>query len=163
MVKDYSAFLETLFEKLHGVGVDLSELALDHLGYQCSSGDDYKQRDAALSKLSDKLSEELVGGRRVGIYRLHSPFRYKDTEIFTVELVEPKEGQEVQSAWEHAEFTVAGTLEAFMNKYPDLNWETRALQREEFPMLILPLGDGVSAKFPRRGVLEEAARLDQGK
>jgi len=47
-----------------------------------------------------------------------------------------------------------------MNKYSSLDWNTSALNRDIFPMLVMNLDSGMKVKFPRRGVLDELERQE---
>ena len=87
--------------------------------------------------------------------RLDEPFKYKTYQFEFVELIEPKPEQVVQSDWEHIEMTVDCSLEAFMERYPKLDWNTKAIDREDFPMITLKLDANLQVKFPRNGVQHE--------
>ena len=78
---------------------------------------------------------------------------YKGQTFEAIELIEPKEGQNPKSGLEHAEFLLPVSLEEYIQKYPDINWNTDAINREEFPMLILRLSEDMQVKFPRHSIL----------
>lgn len=159
ILKNYLEFTSNLLSLLSSKGVDLNELKIDHLGYQVASADEYDLRVNNLSGQAKMLSENLVGGRRVGIFRLNDELKYDKYSFNVIEIFEPREGQAVESGWEHVEFLPNVTLENFIEEYPDIEWDTSAIDRSEFPMLILKLGEGIRAKFPRLGVEEEIQRL----
>lgn len=154
-------FIDTISKKLQELGVDTTEITIDHLGYQADSKVDYDAKTQQLDGIGTKVSENIVGGRRVGIFKLNSPLIYKDQQINVVEVFEPKDRQIVKSAWEHIEFLLSEPLEDFAQKYQDIDWDTSMINRDEFPMLILSLGDGLRAKFPRLGVLDEIKRINK--
>jgi predicted metalloenzyme YecM len=157
-LQNYTQFIDEIYQRLSNFGINTDEIKIDHLGYQASSKEDYDQKVEALKDLAEEISENMVEGRRVGIFKLNDPLEYKETPISIIEIIDPKEGQEVESYWEHIEFLLDSALEKFMAEHPTLEWNDKAIDREEFPMLILSLGDGLRAKFPRRGVLEEIER-----
>lgn len=157
---DISSFIDKIIEKLEQLGINTATLTIDHLGYQADSKADYDAKTNHIHEFAIKVSENIVGGRRVGIFRLNELLEYKTQNIGVVEVFEPKEGQTVKSDWEHIEFLVAESLEDFVKRYKELNWNTEMMSREEFPQLILSLGEGLRAKFPRLGVLDEIKRVN---
>lgn len=161
ILENRNAFIDRLYSKLEAFNIDTSSLEIDHLGYQTSSSQDYDQVVSTLADTATRLSESVVGGRRVGIYKLSEPLTYKDQSFSIFEIVEPKSDQIVDSGWEHIEFIVPSTIESFVNVYPEVDWDKSVIDREEFPMLILHLGDGLRAKFPRLGVEKELARQSE--
>lgn len=141
-------------------GINVSDLQIDHIGYQADSTEDYDVKTSEVKTIGNFISEHIVGGRRVAVFTLFEPLSYDNQTINIVEVFEPRAGQQVKSNWEHIEFLVANSLEDFMSQYTEIEWDTTAKDREEFPMLILHLEEGLRAKFPRLGVLKEQERLD---
>src|SRR5690606_34749597 len=129
------------------------------IGYQADSSEDYENLIETTENI-EQLSENIVGGRRVGIFKTNFPLNYQDQVFSVIEIIEPKKDQQVNSAWEHVEFLIDKPLEELVSDYPHVNWEISAINREEFPMLILDLGDGIRVKFPRLGVLDELKRQE---
>lgn len=160
-LSNYTQFIEKVYKILLQLGIDTSKISIDHVGYQADSAEDYDQQISHINESSIQMSESIIGGRRVGIFKLHTPLTYEGKSFSVIEIFEPREGQEVKSAWEHVEFLAAGTLEEFISEYPKIHWDTSVINREEFPMLILKLGDSLRAKFPRMGVLNEIKRQAQ--
>lgn len=150
---DHKTFLDLLTNKIKDLGIDLEGAKIDHVAYQTSSSDDYKQMKPEFEKMAKLIREAVVGNRRVGVFKLNAPLEYGGQKINAIELIEPKEGQICKSALEHAEYLLPVSLEEFIKKYPDVNWNTDAINREEFPMLILRLSEDIQVKFPRFPVL----------
>jgi predicted metalloenzyme YecM len=161
VLPQYKKFLHLFFDELDQKNIDCSAFELDHIAYQAGSSMDYEKVMEEFKSSGKVLSESVVGGRRVGIVELTDPLKYKDYSIGIVEVVEPKAEQNVASHWEHVEMTTSGDLEHFMETYPNLDWDTHAIDRDIFPMLILKLNDTMKVKFPRRGAKIELER--QGK
>jgi predicted metalloenzyme YecM len=159
ILENISQSIDKIYTKLTELGVDTSKLTIDHIGYQASSAEDYNKCVDQIKRDAVPNSEHIVGGRRVGVFILNSSINYNNQTFSIIEIFEPRAGQQVESAWEHIEFLTDKTLEEFMGEYANISWDTTALNRDEFPMLILNLGEGLRAKFPRRGVLEEDKRL----
>lgn len=151
---NYTKFLDKLNSDILALGIDISDAKLDHLGFQTSSSLDYEKLKEEILEESKLVREAIVGGRRVGIFKLHKLLEYKDEMINVLELIEPKPDQNPPSALEHAEYLLPVSLEDFMESYPDVSWDTRAINREEFPMLILKITDSTTVKFPRFSVLK---------
>ncbi|MEO6729010.1 MAG: VOC family protein [Candidatus Dojkabacteria bacterium] len=158
LLTNYNDFIDQIYDHVNNLGIDTSSLKIDHLGYQADSAEDYDNlvKDPAVNKVSEKI----VGDRRVGIFKLNKPITYKDQNIGVIEIFEPRAGQTVKSTWEHVEFLTNTSPENLISTYPTIDWDKSALNREEFPMLILQLGEGLRAKFPRIGVLEELKRQE---
>ena len=68
LLDNYISFLDLLTGKIRSFGIDVSHLNLDHFGYQASSDQDYDRLKLEFEKIGKLLSEEIVGGRRVGIF-----------------------------------------------------------------------------------------------
>jgi len=154
ILKNYQTFLDKLFEKLIELKLDFSNLKLDHIGYQASSTEDYNNLKSEFLKLGKLVDENIVGNRRVTILKLKTPLPYKKYLIKVIELVEPKKDQTCPSGFEHIELILKEDFKSFMQKYPNLKWDTRAIDRDIFPMLILKLGNNMQIKFPKNPVLE---------
>lgn len=156
---NYEDFIKVIYSRLIALGINTDELKIDHIGYQADSSADYDAKVLLMEEDAEQISENIVGERRVGMFKLKSSLHYKGNSFDVIEIFEPRKGQEVNSALEHIEFLVNGSLEDLMAQYPNVDWDSTVINRNEFPMLILKLGDGLRAKFPRRGVLEEINRI----
>jgi len=154
ILDNYQQFLDSLIEKIEAQGIDISKYELDHFGYQTSSDEDYDNLKPEFLKKAELLSEEIVGGRRVGIFKFYSPLPYRNSYISAVELVAPKTGQVCPSALEHAEFIIDEDFESFTRKYPNLPWDKSKVNQPMFPMVNLKLDEYVQVKFHYKHVLE---------
>lgn len=153
ILDNYENFIQKILDKLNEMGVDVSSLNMDHIGYQASSDNDYDKLKAEFDAIGERISEKIVGGRRVGIYKLNKPLRFRQYINTAVELVAPKAGQICPSALEHVEFVIDG-FENFMKKYPNVQWDTSAISQPDFPMIKLQLGKDLQVKFHLTPVLE---------
>lgn len=154
ILDNYKDFLDKLLKDIEIKSIDVSKYNLDHFGYQCSSNEDYDKLRPELEKIAQLISENIVGGRRVGIFRLNTPLEYRNWKIEAVELVAPKEGQECPSSLEHAEFVIDTDFDSFVKKYPNLDWDLTAINQPTFPMVKLKLSDYTQVKFHLKPVLE---------
>jgi hypothetical protein len=65
----------------------------------------------------------------------------------------PKENNKFEEDLEHAEFVIKTTLEEFMKKHKDINFNLDAYSREENPELIINFKK-CAAKFHTQSLLE---------
>ncbi len=151
---NYVPFLDSFFEQINGVGLDITGLPLDHIAYQASTKEDYEQHRPDFSKLGELVSEEIIGGRRVAVVKLDKPLIYQNYSISALELIEPKEGQQCESAFQHAEFVVNQPFEDYIEQYPDIKWDTSSMHRDEFSHLKLNFDNGLTLKFLEKPILE---------
>jgi predicted metalloenzyme YecM len=154
IIDDYKNFLDKLLQDVEAKGIYVSKYNLDHFGYQCSSNEDYDKLKPEVEKIAILVSENIVGGRRVGIFKFNAPLEYKSWKIQAVELVAPKEGQKCPSALEHAEFVIDTDFDSFVKKYSNLDWNLTAINQPTFPMIKLKLSDFTQVKFHLQPVLE---------
>lgn len=155
MVLDgYENFISQILADLKRLKIDVSKLDMDHIGYQASSNEDYDRLVSEFKKVGEFVSEKIVGGRRVGIFKLNNPLKHKHYVSKAIELIAPKEGQVCPSALEHVEFVIKETFEEFMAKYPDLPWDRSKVYQPEFPMITLKLSGHTQVKFHYTPVLE---------
>jgi uncharacterized protein len=150
----YKEFVEEILNKLNSLGVYVSDLDMDHIGYQASSVEDYKHLKQECEKVGRFVSEEIVNGRRVAIYKLHEALKVQHYALQAIELIEPKTGQMCPSALEHVEFVLPDGFDAFLNLYPTVNWDTSSLNQPKFPMLKLKLSEYTQVKFHLEPVLK---------
>lgn len=150
---NYTTFLDSFFEQIQKAGLDISGLALDHVAYQASSSEDYEKLMPEFSNLGELVSQEIIGDRRVAVFKLKEPIVYKDYKIPALELIEPKAGQVCESAFQHAEFVISQHFEDYMKKYPDLQWDTSSMYRDEFSHLKLNFENGLTLKFLLKPIL----------
>lgn len=154
IVLEYTKFLDAFFDQIKKMKLDIADLPLDHIAYQASTKEDYEQRLPEFSKFGELVSEEMIGGRRVAVVTLDEPFIYKDYLISALELIEPKEGQQCDSAFQHAEFVVNQPFENYIDQYPNIDWDTSSMHRDEFSHLKLNFENRLTLKFLRRPILE---------
>lgn len=146
-------FLDSFFEQIKNVNLDVTGLSLDHIAYQASSSEDYNKVKTNFSNLGKLVNEEVIGGRRVSVFQLDEPLTYKNYQIPVLELIEPKEGQICESALQHAEFVYENPFEDLIEKYPNIDWDTSSMHRDEFAHLKLNFDNGLTLKFLHAPIL----------
>jgi predicted metalloenzyme YecM len=153
-MNDYATFLDSFFDELTKAGIAIFNLELDHIAYQASTSEDYDQLKPTFLALGEEASEEMIGNRRVSVFRLHNPIEYKIYTIEAIELIEPREGQVCESMWQHAELVLKDSFESYMEMYPHIKWDTTSLSRPDFAHLKLNFGNGLTLKFLHEPILE---------
>lgn len=154
LLDQIDSFLNKFFESISETGIDIQNLYLDHIAYQASSSEDYNNQSQYFMKFSKLISEKIVDGRRVGIFKLHEEITYIDRLIPIIELIEPKPDQNLESGWQHAEFVLNCTYEDFIKNYPNIEWDLSSIDREEFSHLKLHFENGLTVKFHLETILE---------
>lgn len=150
-------FLDELIQKINELGIDVFGYELDHIGYQASSDEDYDRLKPEFREIGELVYEDIVGGRRVGIFNLERKLKYRNYAVSAIELVAPKAGEVCPSALEHAEFVIPEDFETFMKKYPTVAWDTGAIDQAVFPLIKLKLTDHTQVKFHKTNVLKIVA------
>src|SRR5690606_24154519 len=125
----YDKFLDKIFEKLSQLGIDTSEYKIDHIAYSSNSSENYEKAKEDLKDKAKLVREVTVSDRRVGVYELSLPLVYKDNAIKALELIEPKAGEAGFEGLEHIEFTITNDFMDIVNKYPNLDWITKDINR----------------------------------
>lgn len=148
-------FIEQKLKQLDIQNIDVSNLELDHFGYQTSSKEDYDNKALEVTSIAKRKSENIVSGRRVGIYKLYDPYMFEDYTVQGFELVEPREGQLCNSQLDHLEFVLKGSFQDLIDKNPAVNWDRTAINRPEFAKLTVKFDDGTSVKFHLKNIFEE--------
>lgn len=155
-MKEILEFLDRFFKNLEKVGIDVLGYECDHIGYQASSLEKYKEAKARFSKLGECYEEEIVNGRPISFFRFKNSIEYKNHKIPILELLAPKKDSNFSDGPEHAEFVVPD-LKGFMKQYQDIKFEKQNLVRKNNPELILKFSD-CAVKFHPIDVVE-ASRL----
>lgn len=151
---NFQPFLDKLMQNIADAGIDISALFMDHIAYQASNDDDYDQLKPDFLEMGIEIKEDMVGGRRVGIFELNQPMIYKDRKIPVIELIAPKADQQVKSAYQHAEFVLPESYQRFMEKYPQIKWNTSSIDQEPYSHLKIDFDDGTTAKFHLLSILD---------
>ena len=153
-MQNISSFLDSFFEQIAQAELDIAGLILDHVAYQANSSQDYEMFLSEFSQLGELVSEEIIGDRRVAVFKLFKPIQYQHYSIPALELVEPKAGQVCESAFQHAELVTDKSFDDLIIEYPQIDWDTSSMNRAEFPHLKLNFENGMTLKFINVPILE---------
>lgn len=153
MITDnFESFASSLIQQIL---FDVSDLQLDHFGYQTSSAQDYENLKQNSLTIGNLISENIVSGRRVAIFKFKEPLKSNGYEILGFELVEPKKGQICESELDHLEFVTPVSFDEYLKLHDKAQWDLYAKDREEFPKISLKLNNGKSVKFHTNNIFEE--------
>ena len=152
ITRNLNNFASSLINQLP---LDVSNLQLDHFGYQSSSVQDYENLKQESLTIGNLISENIVSGRRVAIFKFIKPYKYKHYLISGFELIEPKKGQKCKSELNHLEFVIPISLDEFLRDHDNIQWSFKAKDRKEFPKISLDLENGKSVKFHTRIIFDE--------
>ncbi|MEK7101370.1 MAG: VOC family protein [Patescibacteria group bacterium] len=153
-IDEYSGFLDSWFLAIEKLGIDVVNLPLDHLGYSAGSSEEYDKIKLEFLTAGRLFREAMISDRRVCIFELFKPLKYKDYLISAVELIEPKAGELPRSGFEHAEFTIDFPFEDLVKKHPSLSWDISHVNQPNFLRLKIVLDDGTELKFNRLPILK---------
>lgn len=148
-------FINNLLTILKDLKIDVSNLELDHYAYQASSAEDYNQMKANPINNAVFFHEGIVDNRRVGMFKFPKQIEILDYKISGYEIIEPKEGQVTENRFDHVEFVTDRSLHDFVAAYPEIDWDLKAIDRDEFAKVALRFENGTSVKFHAKNVFEE--------
>jgi predicted metalloenzyme YecM len=150
-------FLDECFAYLSELRIDVTGLPLDHIALRYSHTSDVDKLAEELKGQSTVISDAIVNGRVIYIFKLHTPLRHKGLEIPCIELPYPAIPHKYpQDGWEHVEFVLETDRpekfeEVFNQKYPGQKYELHIpqVEGEELvnPSVVLKKYPGLSVKF----------------
>ncbi|MBT0729450.1 VOC family protein [Rosenbergiella nectarea] len=111
LADDLSQFEQKLSSFTQQLGLNLSELTLDHISLRCHQDRTAERWATALSQHGRCFSEAVIGGRPIHLYRLVEPLVLLNHSIAIVELPWPGEKRYRHEGWEHVEVVLAGAPE----------------------------------------------------
>ncbi|MEK7497612.1 MAG: VOC family protein [Patescibacteria group bacterium] len=117
-------FVESAIGFANEIGLNVSDLKIDHIGLRYSKPEDVDFLKKALDLSGTNISTAVVNGRPISIYKLIKPIEAGNYQIPCVELPFPaKEHNYPEDGWEHVEFVLPnpnmGLEENFKARYPN--------------------------------------------
>lgn len=150
-------FLDEEFTFIHELNLDVSGLSIDHIALRYKNSEDVDQLAKELKKQGDVISDAVVNGRIIYIFKLHQPLIYQNYQIPCVELPYPATPHKYpKDGWEHIEFVLEtdnldNFEQVFNQKYPGQKYELHVpdVSGEEIlnPTVVLTKYTGLSVKF----------------
>lgn len=104
-------FVRRLF--LEGVEkeIDFNCFDLDHLCFRVSSMPEYQKYSEKLSGFSSLVTESMVNGRPISVYKLHQSWVTSAFSVEFIELPAPKKGTDYRTGFEHIEIVPIKTMD----------------------------------------------------
>jgi predicted metalloenzyme YecM len=159
MINQAYLFLDKIFSILNEKKINIEKWEIDHLCYRTTDLENYEKIKNDFSKLGDFLIESEVNGRNIATYRLNSPVVYKGYTIPLVEVPAPKNGKPPVEGWEHIEVVIDIGFDELMKKYPEIDFDTKALSKELNPELVIKFGD-CAIKFHHQS-LDDVIKIEK--
>ena len=154
-LQDIPAFISKI-ETL--IPFNVNHLFLDHVCYRVETSHEYSNIKLALLKQSILLTEEIIQGRKISVFKLHSPIIYNNRSVDVIELPDVKPGSFYKTGWEHAEYVV-DDLDAFRLTFD--GFEYGGFYKHINRDLRIQFQD-VSVKFHEQS-LENVVEMERGK
>ncbi len=152
LLGDYGPMLTLIIENLEKLGIKNLTLC-DHICYRVTSESRYQELKDQLQSIAFLAGEAQVSGRMIAIFALEEPIKFGPFKIEAIELPAPKLDSSYQEGWEHAEFVVPD-MDEFINQYPHISFNHKAMNRTLNPELALKLTDQFQVKFHPLPILE---------
>ena len=157
-------FLENLFVEIeHKVpGFTAGTFPIDHICYRVETEARYAELKAALAKEHSLLAETEVGGRPIATFRLSQPFVFREENIPLLELPMPKTGKFYAEGYEHIEMVIDVDFRTFMRRFPTLEFDTKAINKQVNPEVRVRFASG-TVKFHHQSlaeVIRNAKKID---
>jgi hypothetical protein len=150
-------FLNDTFKGLKTHGIDLTSLEIDHVCYRTLTEDNYKKIKNYFRTRGKLLVESMVGGRMIATYEFEHPLEYKGHKIPLIEVPAPKTGSHYREGFEHIEVVIKESFETFMQKYPQLKFDTSAMSKDLNAEVRVKLDQFISVKFHQQSLKEVIA------
>ena len=143
---NFNQFLDRIFENLKKDNIDISNYELDHICYRVSTIEKYDILKNIISSYWILLAENIISGRNISTFKLDRPIIYKNRKIHLLEIPSPKKGSHYDDWFEHVEFVINCSFDDFMNKYSDINFITKDINKKVNPDIKIKY-DNYSVKF----------------
>lgn len=147
LLGNINSFLDNIFQGLEKLNIDVSNRQLDHLCYRVATIEEYNTKKDQLLDLGLLLTEADVNGRPIATFKLNEPIIYNSRKIELLELPAPKKNANYQSGLEHVEFVIEEGLDYWIEKYPDIHFETSGIAKNLNPEIKVSLSENTSVKF----------------
>lgn len=153
LIGEYTVFLDKIFAQLKAAGfADDEFIELDHLCYRTDSRESYDHLKKQFSAVAELLGENMVSQRPIAVFKLSPPLGYRHWQIPALELPAPKVGDHHKNGLQHIEFVIRDSFTDFMQKHPQIKFNTEAITRAENPELIWEILPN-EVKFHQRALL----------
>ena len=160
---DLESFLDFVTEFCINRSLLDDSMEIDHVCYRVETVHEYTRITNELSTYGDVIADSMINGRPITTVKLNQPMKYKNWSISCIEIPCPKAGRPYQAGWEHIEIVIGdqhmgclnnkSILETFMSKYSEIEFDTRAIDKEINADVSIEIGQ-YSCKFHCRPLYE---------
>ncbi len=154
------AFISSILSEAKECGIDLSHYEMDHFCIRVETIEQYKHYKKEFEAFGILLSEAKVNGRPISTYKLNVPIKVQNKVIPCVEIPSPKEGSPYPLGLEHVECVVEEALGRFIQRFPQLSFDCRAMKQSINPEVALKLPSGKCVKFHNQ-TLESVIEIEK--
>ena len=126
---ELTPFLDKVFALVKELNINVSDLDIDHIALRYKNSKDVDKLAAELQSQAKILSQAIVNGRKIYIFKLNTPLLYKKYKIPCVELPYPAINHDYpRDGWEHVEFFLPSKNinefeQTFKKRFPNLTEE----------------------------------------
>lgn len=149
-------FANTAAHHLHARNLDVTSFPTDHICYRIETPDHYITIKEFVGEYGTLLSENIINGRPIATFKLHTPIPHEHGLIPCVELPSPK-NKHYPEGFEHIEYVVPSMV-ALQEQHPRLEFRQEHYGQYN-PTLSLKI-DNFSVKFHERS-LEDVIALEK--
>lgn len=154
------AFIESIVEESLNIGIDIRTYSMDHFCFRVETQEQYDSYKAAFNAHGKLISEAHISGRPIATFKLTQGIRILENRMIDcIEIPAPKEGTPYPLGLEHVECVVPEALTVFIQRFPHLKFDLRAMKKPINPEVALKLPSGKSVKFHNQS-LEQVIEIE---
>ena len=152
MYDNYKDIIDTSLVFLKKINIT-TPLVCDHICYRVTSLEEYETAKAEALKISDLITETMVRGRPICIFKFFKPIQYEGLSISCLELPAPKPGSLYKKGFEHLEFVVKD-LQVLIDQNAGFNFDISGINRAINPEIALAVSANYNLKFHPLHILD---------
>lgn len=114
---DLPRFTAALTELSTRVGLDITPLVADHISLRCHQNTTAERWRRGLEQCGELLSENIINGRPICLFKLHEPVNVAHWQLNIVELPRRGEKRYPHEGWEHIEIVLPEPLRHLMPEH----------------------------------------------
>ena len=108
---DLPRFTQAFTELATRLGLDIAPLEADHISLRCHQNATAERWRRGFEQCGELLSENIINGRPICLFRLREPVSVAHWQFTVVELPWPGEKRYPHEGWEHIEIVLPGEPE----------------------------------------------------
>ncbi|HHV0221661.1 TPA: VOC family protein [Escherichia coli] len=108
IASDLPRFTHALDELSRRLGLDITPLTADHISLRCHQNVTAERWRRGFEQCGELLSENMINGRPICLFKLHEPVQVAHWQFSIVELPWPGEKRYPLEGWEHIEIVLPG-------------------------------------------------------